>query len=369
MRLLVGSFGPDIHTVDFDPDQLTLKYISRTSVGTQAAWLVPNTDETMLYVCDECGTYEATGGPYHKDVGAIVVFRINTNNDAEPLTRLQTILSSGHSPAQMTLDEDERMLRVANYFGGTFSTFRVLSPPLGPSGLLRAEQVIDLNDPAQLELGPDERRQDVAHAHWIGNDHLSRGRFVYGIDLGQDKIFQYKVDGTRLVEAETPFVRSRAGAGPRHMVFHPEKPWCYVVNELDSTLSFHEQDLQTGCLSAELQYMSTIPADTKAYSRASAIILDAESRFIYLSNRGGSDSIGVYKILENGRFEHVQTIDSRGSFPRHIGISHDGKWLMAANQKTGNVEMFARDAETGILEWKVGLGGIDHPVFPLFLRD
>jgi 6-phosphogluconolactonase len=368
MRLLIGSFGPDIHTVDFDADHLTLKYISRTSVGTQASWLLPSKNQSLLYVCDECGSYDGIGEKEQR-VGAIVVFRINAHDDATPLTRLQTILSSGHSPTQMTLDEDERMLRVANYFGGTFSTFRVMSPPLGPLGLLRAEQVIDLNDPAQLELGPDGKRQDVAHAHWIGNDHLSRGRFVYGVDLGQDKIFHYRVQGTRLVAAETPFVRTRAGAGPRHMVLHPEKPWCYVINELDSTLAFHVQDLETGYLSEEVQHMSTVPAETKSYSRASSIILDAEARFIYITNRGGSDSIGAYKILEDGRFEHVQTIDSRGSFPRHIGISHDGKWLMATNQKSDNIQMFARDRETGMLEWKVGLGGIDHPVFPLFLRD
>lgn len=367
MRLIIGSFGPDIHHVDFDPIAVTLKLVTKTSVGSEPSWILASKDESLLYVCDECGTYVGSG-KHEKNSGAIVVFRNNYPNDKQPLTRLQTILSGGHSPTQMTFDEDERMIFVANYYEGIFSTFRILRPVGGQFGTLAAEQVIDLNESNQLEVGPNKKRQEAAHAHWIGPDALSRGKYVYGLDLGQDKIFQYVTEGSELKPNKVPFIRTRPGTGPRHMAFHPSKPWVYVLNELDSTLGVYTQDLETGNLGEERQYEFTIPPGTTKYTRSSAILMDGEAKFIYITNRDGNNSIVVYQILQDGLIKSVQTIYSGGVHPRHVAISPCGKWLSCANQKSHRIDMFARDKETGTLEWKVGLGDLNLAVFTLFLK-
>lgn len=370
MRMFIGSFGPDIHTVDFDPETISLKYIHRTTVGSAPSWLISGKDQSLLYATDEIGTYDGSG-KWEKGSGAVIVFRINASNDKQPLTRVQTVLSGGDGPTHLHFDEDERLVYCANYFGGRFSVFRILRPFDGIFGTLKLEQVLDLNEPGKLELGPKPDRQDVAHAHWLGPDTLSAGKFVYGVDLGQDKIFQYINVGTELrPNPSCEFIRSRPGAGPRHMVFHPTQPWAWVCNELDATMSSYLQDTKTGCLSDERQYLSTIPAGKKPTEivRPSAIMLDKAAKFLYMTNRGGSNDIVVYKITSDGLLEHVQSVDSNGIFPRHIELSPDEKWIHCTNQDSNRIDMFARDPETGKLEWKCGLDGIELPVFTYFVK-
>ena len=368
MKLFIGSHGPHIYHVEFDPVNVTLQYATHTSVGSEPTWLVANKDETLLYVSGESST-DSEAGKYKKTSGAVAVFGINSNNDQEQLTRLQTTISGGHCrPSHLQLDEEERMVYAANYFSGIFSTFKVVRPAGSQFSILVSEQTIDLNEPSKLELGPNKDRQEAAHAHWFGSDMLSAGKFIYGIDLGQDKIFQFLREGSLLRPNQVPFVRTRPGAGPRHMAFHPVQPWAYVLNELDSTLGVHTQDLATGHLGEERQFVCTIPAGTTEYSRASAITLDQKGRFVYVTNRDGSNTIVVYKILPDGLVEHVQTIESNGIHPRHIALSPDEKWLSCANQNSSRIDMFARDDETGTLEWKVGLGDLNLAVFTYFVR-
>src|SRR5258708_3502796 len=128
MKLFIGSHGPDIYHVEFDPVNVTLQYVTHTSVGSEPTWLVANKDETLLYVSVESSTDEGAG-KYKKTSGAVAVFGINSNNDQEKLTRLQTTISGGHCrPSHLQLDEEESMVYAANYFSGIFSSFKVVRP-------------------------------------------------------------------------------------------------------------------------------------------------------------------------------------------------------------------------------------------------
>jgi 6-phosphogluconolactonase len=362
IKLLVGSEGPDIHSVDFDTEALTLKYTHRTSVGNSTSWLIANKEQTRIYCTDETNTYDGSTD-LEKESGAIVVFELNKNNTKKPLTRLQTILSRGAGPTHIHLDANEKQLYSANYNGGSFSSFSIN----GATGTLTYQGTVILNDPKTVEPGPKKDRQEAAHAHWVGPDELSKGKFVYGVDLGQDKIHQYKVSGAQLVPCSVPFKRSTPGAGPRHIAFHPTKPWAYVTNELDASISAYEQDLDTGALSDELQNISSIPSGVTTAVYPSGIFIDKDGKFVYMTNRGGDNSILCYKIMENGLLEFVQSVDSHGVFPREAGISNDGKWVCAGNQHSSRIDMFSRDPETGKLEWKTSLENIEGAMYVLFL--
>ena len=52
----------------------------------------------------------------------------------------------------------------------------------------------------------------------------------------------FRLDTARgkLVPAES--AASRAGAAPRHIDFHPSRPFAYVINELDSTIAAYHFD-------------------------------------------------------------------------------------------------------------------------------
>src|SRR6266536_6195403 len=78
-------------------------------------------------------------------------------------------------------------------------------------------------------------------------------------DLGVDQLIVYALDtaaGKLLPHAQT---RTRPGAGPRHIAFHPDSQRVYLGNELDNTVNVYDYDAAGGTL-RELQTLETLPA-------------------------------------------------------------------------------------------------------------
>lgn len=363
MKLLIGSFGPNLYTVEFDPETAQFSKISEQVSGSRPSWLIPNKDGSLIYCVDEADNFYGTGD-FEKQVGLIIVYKPEKDGQ---LAKIQQVLSGGGAPTHMSRSSDG-LLHAANYSGGTYTTFTIDSN----TGLLSRSQVVDLS--VNLELGPQKGRQDGSHAHWIGHSPLTEGKFVYGTDLGQDKIFQFKIENDKLVPLDPPFIRTRPNAGVRHIAFHPTKPWAYALNELDSTLSAYSFDETTGKLSEERQHVSTSPDKKAGTTCPCAILTDKAGKFIYISNRditadeSGSDAIGVYKIKEDGTFCHVETVSSVGKYPRHAALSPDEKWLVVGNQHSAQVDLFARDLNSGKLKWNKSFGGLDQACYIQFLE-
>jgi 6-phosphogluconolactonase len=49
-------------------------------------------------------------------------------------------------------------------------------------------------------------------------------------------------------------IKTEAGAGPRHIIFHPNKPLAFVCNELNSTTSVYRVNASLG----QLEHLQTI---------------------------------------------------------------------------------------------------------------
>src|SRR4029077_19504653 len=96
------------------------------------------------------------------------------------------------------------------------------------------------------------------HAHSIIVDPSNR--FVLSADLGADRVFVYRLDldGKSLPHVDGGDAVMRAGAGPRHLAFHPTLPLVFVSNELDSTVATLRFDAQSGKLSL-LDARTTLP--------------------------------------------------------------------------------------------------------------
>ena len=78
----------------------------------------------------------------------------------------------------------------------------------------------------------------------------------------------YRLDSLKgkLVPGDAPFVKSRYGAGPRHIAFHPQLPYAYLVNELDSTVTTYRWDSGRGELTP-VQVVTTLPTSSPATTR------------------------------------------------------------------------------------------------------
>jgi len=124
------------------------------------------------------------------------------------------------------------------------------------------------------------------------------------------------------------------------------------------TVTTFAWDPAKGTLAA-VETVTALPPDvTRQNNFAAAEILTA-GKFIYATLRG-HDSVSVFKTdPQTGGLALVQNISTGGKVPRGLGIDPTGRWLIAANQKTGNAVEFAIDPATGKLsattqELKIG---------------
>ncbi|MEM6965197.1 MAG: lactonase family protein [Bacteroidota bacterium] len=189
-------------------------------------------------------------------------------------------------------------------------------------------------------------RQEGSHPHSVNIS--PDNKFLLVADLGTDKIMMYQIDfeNAQLLPNQPAFVQVQAGAGPRHLTFHPNDKYAYVVNELDATVNVF--DYADGQLT-EKQSLSTLPPDFTGENWCADIHVHPSGKFLYASNRG-HDSIVIFEIDEtNGTLTRLGHEPTLGQHPRNFMIEPSGKHLWVANQNSDNVVKFAIDPKTGLL--------------------
>ncbi|WP_255681387.1 lactonase family protein [Natrinema sp. SYSU A 869] len=288
------------------------------------------------------------------DGGRVSAYRIDAESGR--LTRLNGRSSEGGGPCYVSVDATGRYAFVANYQGATVAAY-----PIADDGRLGEAADVVRHEGS----GSDPERQAAAHPHAIAPG--PENRFCYVPDLGTDRIAIYRPDESgALRPAEAGPVTASAGAGPRHIAFHPTDPYCYVVDELDSMVSAYERDPQTGGLAA-IDRSSTLPAAFNGDNEPADVHVHPSGRWVYVSNRG-HDSVAVFAVdPTTGRLEAVAHEPTRGATPRDIALAPDGEVLLASNQHGNAVVGFAID-ETGRLEPIAELP-VPKPVCAKFLES
>jgi 6-phosphogluconolactonase len=271
-----------------------------------------------------------------KPDGAVSAFKIDPLS--HELTSLNQQPSEGADPCHLSFDRQRKHLLVANYTGGNVAVL-----PIQPDGSLGPALDVEQHEGS----GPREQ-QKSAHAHCI---KLDRGnRFALAADLGSDKVMIYRFNPVtgKLEPAQQPSATLHPGAGPRHLTFHPNGKYVYVINELDSSLTTFKYDAVKGTLTA-FETVSTLPRDFTGTSYCADIHVSNSGRFLYGSNRG-HNSIVVFAIdPHTARLSLVEHVSTEGKWPRNFAIDPAGRFLLVANQHTDNVVVFRIDAQTGRL--------------------
>lgn len=257
----------------------------------------------------------------------------------DPATGLLTILNSvpveGRYPVHVTMDPANRYLVTANYEASLAVLPRLADGSLGP-----ASQLVPTSGPT----GPHKVEQDHSKPHQAQFD--PSGRWLASPDKGCDlvRIYAFDVGTGTLALAST--VAAPEGAGCRHIVFHPARPFAYLVNELNSTIIAFHFDAVQGTLAA-FQQLSSLPDSFVGFSRASTIEMLA-GQFLYISNRG-SDTIGAYAIdHQTGRLTALGWQKTGGTIPRYAVLGPNGA-VYAGNQGTDTITRLAIDPEKGLL--------------------
>jgi len=281
--------------------------------------------------------------------GTVSSFRID--QATKQLTFLNQQSSQGADPCHLTVDKRGKSLLVANYSSGNVAVL-----PIQRDGSLGAAIDVEQHEGS----GPREQ-QKSAHAHCIKPDRANRHAFA--ADLGSDKVFIYRFNSLngKLEPAQQASAFLHAGAGPRHLDFHPNGKYLYVINELDSSLTTFKYDSLKANLTA-FETVSTLPRDFVGTSYCADIHVSRSGRFVYGSNRG-HNSIVVFAIdPHTGRLNLVEHVSTEGKWPRNFTIDPTGRFLLVANQHTDNVVVFRVDSETGRLTPTGHVAEIPTPV-------
>jgi len=310
------------------------------------SYLIAHPSRPIVYAASEVQTFAG------HETGAVAALRW----DGASAASVGTWPSGGTSPCHLAVDDRGEFLVASNYSSGAAGVF-----PLKDGLPTAPPQVLHLHG-----SGPDQERQAGPHAHSAvfepGGDRF------WVQDLGSDRLWGFVVD--RATNAARPLSPAATvltpGCGPRHLAFHPQQPWAYVINELNSTVIALRLDAEAGTLTP-FETVGTLPADAPAAlaNYCADIHVSADGRFLYGSNRG-HDSLVVWRIGREGQLTFIQNISSGGGHPRNFTLSPDGRWLLCANLNANSIVVFRRDPDTGHVA-RAGELAAPKPVCLLFV--
>jgi 6-phosphogluconolactonase len=321
-----------IYAYNFNAATGQLTAIGLAAESKDPSFVAVHPNGKYLYAVNEVGDFNGMKS------GAVSAFAIDRKTGA--LKLLNQVSTHGAGPCFVSLDKSGRFVLVANYDGGSVATFAIQD-----DGSLSLMKGFVQHSGSSV----DKERQEGPHAHWIGVS--PDNRFALVADLGLDDVLVYKLDDVRggLTPNSPPFAEMKPGSGPRHLVFHPNGKFAYVVNEMASTVTAFAYSAQKGSLSA-LQTLPMLPRDYSGVREAAEIAVHPSGKFLYASNRGTANSIAAYKIdVVKGTLTAAGTFSTTGRIPRNFVIDPTGEFLLAANQDSGNIVVFRIDATTGAL--------------------
>ena len=344
--VLYAATGAELTQYDVDPAGASLKKRNsvRLPANVQYAW--PHPSGEYLYVAwSDGGAAAAAPGtavvPRGKLHG-LSAFRIDPRSGA--LQPIGQPVSLPSRPIHLSVD-----------ISGT----HVLVAYNDPSGVtvhqLKADGTIGalVNQPSMLDTGiyAHQVRVEASNKTAIlvtrGNEPTQNKPE----DRGALKVFSY-ADGV-LKDRESIAPNGGVNFQPRHLDFHPSKPWVFVSLERQSKLQVYQmtEDGSAGAIPLFTKDSLLDLARKGLRQNAGTIHVHPNGRFVYQANRsaisdahgkaigaGGENSIAVYAInQQTGEPTLIQSADTRGAEPRTFALDPSARILVAANQTAVSV--------------------------------
>ncbi|GIX00491.1 MAG: 3-carboxymuconate cyclase [Pirellulaceae bacterium] len=266
----------------------------------------------------------------------------------------------GGRGTHLSVHPSAKMLITAQYSGGTVATFA-----LEEDGSIAQRTGLI---PHEGGSGVVANRQESPHPHWAG--FSPDGRYAFVPDLGLDQVVIYRVELDKATVAPHGKADVPPGSGPRHMKFHPNGRWAYVLNELTLTVSLFDYNAEEGTMTMR-ETVPTVPPEELAKEKfvsASEIRIHPNGKFVYTANRG-HDTISVFAIQSDGRLERLQIEPVRGATPRNFNLSPDGHWLVVGGQDSHTLTAFAVDEATGRITYNGSVISTPSPICVLFHQE
>lgn len=271
-----------------------------------------------------------------KDNAVIRCFKID---DDASLVYVDQVRTFGSKCAHVCLDKHGPYV-----IGAVYSTGNVVVAKINQStGELRLTDEVNHEGRSIVPV-----RQEGPHAH--SACFTPDGKLLAVPDLGADRVVLYKLDrgkGILLKNDIQPYVTVKPGEGPRHLTFSPDGKYAFLLTEIGNNIYVYEVDTQRGTLKEKNRY-ALLPDSFSGTSHAAELKITSDGRYLYACNRG-HDSISGFTVLSSGELVSIGHFSSGGRGPRHICLSPNEDFIIAANKDSNEVCVIERNTENGTL--------------------
>ena len=331
---LYASVGPELTQYDVDVEAAALARRGAVTLPANVHYAWPHASGRYLYVAssDSAPGAGSVGDKHH-----VTAFRIDPATGG--LTPHGEPIPLPTRPIHMTTDIPSDHLLVAFSNPSALRVYRV-NPNATPGDEVGQPEPIDAGIYGhQVRVSPDNR---LAILVTRGHDAAAAGKPE---EPGALKVFQYR-DGL-LTEEVSVAPNGGYGFGPRHLDFHPSKPWVYVSLERQNKLDMFA--ITNGKLSAAPVFRKETlaePGNIRGRQAAGTVHVHPNGRFVYAANRasstvqvdgnqmfaGGENTFAVYEIdATTGEPVPIQHVDTCGIHCRTFHIDPSGRMLVAAH--------------------------------------
>ncbi|WP_394233302.1 lactonase family protein [Niallia oryzisoli] len=340
-RGFIGTYtkgsSEGIYTFTFNTESTKVEDIKVAAKIENPTYLTISSDHQYLYSVAKDG-----------ENGGVASFSLN--NITGELQFLNQQTEKGSPPCHVSVNRDNHYLLSGNYHKGTVEAYII-------------DQENGTINPAPSKIQHQGRNtEQIPHTHYAA--FTPDEKFISVIDLGIDQLITYQLQNGQLTVVN--HIAFPAGSGPRHLAFHPNGRFAYIMTEFSSEVIVLQYDANNGAFK-EIQTISAIPADFTENNQGSAIQLSSDGRFIYAGNRG-HNSIALFSIdPETYKLTFVEHISTAGDWPRDFSLDPTEEFMIASNQESSNLAVFKRNTDTGRLTLLQSDITVPHPVCVKFI--
>ena len=296
---------------DMNDGKLVPRIVQREAIDCEGAPVVFHPKHRLIYVAS---LRNREGGQ-----NQCVVFAVGPDGK---LTRRSSVPFE-HGSAYLSLDRSGRFLLSASYFDGDVDVYR-----------LDAEGI-----PTDRVHHHHEGR-DKAHAILTTPDNRF-GYVPYVKD--QNALYQYRFDAR--TGKLTPLSPARAelpdGIGPRHVAYHPSKPFVYFSNEQHLGVTSYRIGSDGGLTLVGVCHAGDLRSQPSVFS--SDIAVTPDGRFVFVGVRGFGKGlpnyVARYRIKGDGSTEHLGNSPA-DAVPWGVHVSPCGGYLFVSAFEGGTLTAY-----------------------------
>ena len=316
-----GSYG--IYSLAFDTETGEARMLDSCR-AINSSYVAPSRNGKFVYAVSELDGSNA----------AVYTLRFDKRSGA--FTPVNTTLAGGTNPCYISTNGK---IVVSAEYGGTLSVY-----PIASDGGLKPLKSVFHGGLG----GPDMSRQEVPHIHCA--EFSPDGKRLFVSDFSADRILYFDVvrggrrvrpatadDGEQLAVATAP------DYGPRHIVFDSKGRHAYLIGELSGLITVFD------VVENNLIPRQVVDADPYDGRGSGDIHISPDGRYLYSSNRLRGDGIAIFSIDPSSGELTEAGYQLTGIHPRHFNITPDGRWLLCACRDDNAIEIYSRDAKSGLL--------------------